>query len=881
MPDKLSVYHAKRNFKLTREPKGSVQSSQGELQFVVQRHDASKLHYDFRLELGGVLKSWAIPKGPSLNPLDKRLAVQVEDHPLDYASFEGIIPEHQYGAGVVEIWDTGYWEPQGDPAQGYREGKLKFQLYGGKLQGGWTLLKTRMQGGGKEQWLLIKERDEAAISGKEEEKQAPQGRNTQQRASSEPSLSGRPSTAQGKKAAVVSGAASSKRSARATPSGAAPLSRLPGAVKASLPATASAQLATLVDSTPADGEWVYEVKYDGYRILAKIDNGQIKMMTRDGKDWTGKLPKQVKALQALGLNTAWLDGEIVVLDDNGLPSFQQLQNAFDEKSTAQIIFFVFDLLYLNGYDLRNVPLHARRDKLDAMLAKADQEVIRYSAPLNEPAGKLLESACQLSMEGIIGKLRNSLYIGKRSAEWIKLKCRKRQEFVIAGFTDPHGKRQFFGSLLLGVYTDDGQLQYAGRVGTGFDNTVLKSVYQQFRSLKQTRCPFPAPPKGLGIAKAHWLKPQLVAEISFAEWTKDGLLRQAVFHGLRMDKPAQQIRREEAVPVQAKPASKPTTATPQAAKRLVSRQQNTKQQAAAGASPILHGIGITHPDRIVDPFTGLTKLDLAHYYDSMAPHILPYLKNRPVYLLRSPGGLTGKAFFQRHAIRTAIPGIEVLDPSVDPEHQPLMVINSAHALLGAAQMGAFELHSCNATADLIDRPDCMVFDLDPDPLLPWKTIVEGARLTRQLLKELGLECFIKTSGSKGLHLLVPLARRHEWEDVTQFSKAVAQHLADTLPSHFSATMGEENRVGKIYIDYLRNQKMASTVVPYSSRARERLPVSTPVAWEELDELSGSGMWTIATLPQRLITQKQDPWAEFFSTRQTLTRRMRRTLGIEDT
>ncbi|MDQ9169344.1 DNA ligase D [Oxalobacteraceae bacterium R-40] len=869
MPNKLSSYHAKRNFNVTREPKGRVQASHDELQFVVQEHHASKLHYDFRLELDGVLKSWTVPKGPSLDPNEKRLAVHVEDHPIAYAGFEGTIPENQYGAGRVRIWDSGYWEPIGDPAAAYRAGKLKFRLYGEKLQGGWALIKTRLRGGSdKEQWLLIKERDEAA---QDASHASPSGR----KAGSTQAVAAK---ARAKPAAKGAVQASPRKRTALKPSSAqdaedVAVSKLANALKAPLPAAVNAQLATLVEHAPTQGDWIYEIKYDGYRILARIESGRVQLMTRDGKDWTARLPRQVEALQELGLKNAWLDGEIVVLDGHGIPSFQQLQNAFDAKSTAKVIFFAFDLLYLDGYDLRNVPLLQRRGLLERALAKADQEHIRYSAPLHEPAEKLLDSACQLSMEGIIGKLSDSIYTGKRSADWIKLKCRKRQEFVIAGFTDPQGKRQFFGSLLLAVFTDDGVLRYAGRVGTGFDNAVLQSVYKKLKPLMQSRCPFPEIPRGPGIAKAHWLKPKLVAEISFAEWTKDGLLRQAVFHGLRTDKPAGQIRREQAVDLS---ASRQQAASKRPAKSR-SKLSASVENAASDANTF-HGIVITHPERVIDPSSGLTKLDIARYYDAVAPFILPYLKDRPVYLLRSPGGLSGKAFFQRHAIRAAIPGIQLLDPSVDPEHEPLMVINSAQALIGAAQMGSLELHSCNATADMLDRPDCMVFDLDPDPNLPWKRIAESAKLTRQLLDELGLTCFLKTSGSKGLHLIVPLARRHDWESVTQFSKALAQHLANTIPGHFIASMGEENRVGKIYIDYLRNSKMASTVVPYSTRARNGLPVAVPIAWEELDDIKGSAMWNIVSIQERLVRQKSDPWQDFFSTRQILTKSMRKALGI---
>jgi bifunctional non-homologous end joining protein LigD len=913
MPQKLSTYHAKRNFRITDEPRGHVETSYDEHRFVVQRHEASTLHYDFRLELDGTLKSWAVPKGPSLDPAEKRLAVQVEDHPVQYADFEGVIPENQYGAGRVSIWDSGHWEPVGDPLKGYEAGKLKFRLHGGKLQGGWTLVRTRLRGStSKPQWLLIKENDDAR-SGDSAEQEADTPKRTRRsvlqasttgNAASVKTKSPSARSQSGKAAASRSSAASARKTDTADLAAASPQA-LPGAIKAKLPATMSAQLATLVVGTPTEGKWSYEIKFDGYRILARIDGKKVNLYTRDGKDWTARLPKQVEALRALNLQNAWLDGEIVVLDTQGIPSFQALQNAFDEKSTAEILYFAFDLLHLNGYDLRNVPLSARRAVLETVLgasAKATQGPLRYSAPLHESAEKLLETACQLSMEGVIGKLQDSLYTGRRSAEWIKLKCQKRQEFVIAGYTDPQGARKFFGSLLLAVYTDDGKLQYVGRVGTGFEHDTLQATFKLLKSKKRRSSPFDNLPKGPALASAHWVEPELVAEVSFAEWTSDGLLRQAVFQGMRQDKPAQQIRREEAVKLNGTgkkgtamislAAGSPATergSTSKADGKAVAEKSakprsrsatKTGKEAAAGEK--VQGVLISNPDRIIDPPDGATKLDLAHYYETVAPFLLPYLKSRPVYLLRGPGGLGGgKPFFQRHAARTAIPGITILDPAVDPEHEPLMVIDSVQALVSAVQMGTIELHLCNARADQFDRPDSMVFDLDPDPKLPFEKVIEGAQIVRRFLEELGLKCFVKTSGSKGLHVVVPLVRRHQWEEVTEFCKAVAQHLANTLPEKFSATMGQEHRRCEIFIDYLRNQKMASTVAPYSVRAKKGLPVSVPIDWSELEgpkAVTASSMWNIFNLQKRLKKLKSDPWEDFGKSRQVITKNIRKKLKL---
>lgn len=869
MPDKLSTYHAKRNFGITPEPKGMAVASSERLRFVVQKHDARRLHYDFRLEIDGTLKSWAVPKGPSLDPTEKRLAVHVEDHPLDYIDFEGDIPEHQYGAGHVDVWDIGYWEPQEDPAAAYRAGKIKFRLEGKKLQGGWTLVRTRLAGsGGKEQWPLIKEKDETARSVKDYDITEALPDSVLQGTPAPQSRIAKKAQAP-RKTNDADLKTMAPRPAPETPA----KGKIPGSIKAPLPETMVPQLATLVDEVPPAGKWFFEMKFDGYRLLARVDHGEVRLFTRDGKDWTARLPRQVEAIKALRLKSAWLDGEIVALDEHGVSSFQLLQNAFDEKSSSRILYFLFDVPYLNGYDLRNAALSDRRERLGKLLAEADNDAIRYSAPMSEPPRQLLDRVCGMSMEGIIGKLADSPYVGKRSNTWIKLKCQRRQEFVIAGYTEPQGSRKFLGALLLGVY-EDGKLRYTGRVGTGFDRKTLLALHQRLSRLEIDQRPFDSMPAGVRRAETRWVKPQLVAEISFAEWTSDGIVRQAVFHGLREDKPAKEIRREQSVPVTTGAATF-TTGTPEkAAKR---RQVNPASIQQAGKD-IVAGIHITHADRVVDPTTGLTKFDVATHYARVAPLLLPYLNNRPVYLLRCPEGIRGEQFFQKHATKLSIPGIRMLDPSLDPEHDPLMAIDDAHALAGVNQMGTIELHVCSATADKIDRPDNMVFDLDPDPSLPWNKVKEAAQLMKVMLDELGLISFLKTSGGKGLHIVVPLARRHSWDEVTDFSQAIARHLARTLPKLFSATMGEKNRVKKIFVDFQRNRRHASTVAPYSVRARPGLPVSVPIAWEELDQIHKAAAWTVATLPERLDTLKQDPWQDFLTTRQALTAAMKKALGL---
>jgi bifunctional non-homologous end joining protein LigD len=860
MADKLATYHRKRDFKHTPEPKGSTTAGRCSLRFVVQKHAARRLHYDFRLELDGTLKSWAVPKGPSLDPADKRLAVHVEDHPLEYGNFEGIIPEGHYGAGNVQIWDRGTWQPMGDAAAGYRSGKLKFRLHGEKLHGGWTLVRTRLPGSGdKEQWLLIKERDEAAQPAKKFSitEAMPD--------SVIPTNGAKPRVWLSKKTngnvESLSARAKTSRKETTSPKAAATIPRsLTGARKAALPLKLKPQLATLVESIPGEGDWSYEIKFDGYRIMARVSGKTVRLFTRNGNDWTAKMPALANAIKNLGIRSAWLDGEIVVMGKNNVPSFQALQNAFDSEDTDNIRFFLFDLPYFDGYDLSDAPLCERRELLRQLLATQKDGALQFSDDFNESPDRILDTACKLSLEGVIAKRSDAPYESRRTKTWLKLKCQRRQEFVIAGFTEPKGSRAGFGALLLAVHEAGGDLRYAGRVGTGFDEKILQSVYGRLKKLETTRAPLRELPPGRDV---HWVKPKLVAEVSFAEWTGDGKVRHAVFHGLRSDKPAGKVGIE-------------------APAELNARKNNGRAHPVKAGKPnmqddLVAGMRITHAGRIIDKRSGFTKLDLARYYEQIAQWILPHLADRPVALVRGPDGAQGELFFQKHAQHLKIPGIRQLDPKFDPDHAALMVIDSVEALVGAVQFGAIELHTWNATTTAIEKPDCMIFDLDPDPALKWKTVVEAARLTRSILQELGLKAVVKTSGGKGVHVVVPLARRNDWEEVGTFAQAVAQHLARTLPDRFSAKMGEKNRVKKVFVDYLRNRRGASTVAAYSARARPGLPVSVPVDWDELDGLVAASQWNIGTLPERLAGMKRDAWATPGKP-QTLTAAMRKKLGL---
>ncbi|TWC43883.1 ATP-dependent DNA ligase LigD phosphoesterase module /ATP-dependent DNA ligase LigD polymerase module [Pseudomonas sp. SJZ080] len=860
MNKNLDDYNRMRDFSATSEPaakrSGKKAAKDHALQFCIQKHDASRLHYDFRLELDGVLKSWAVPKGPSLDPKVKRLAVHVEDHPIDYATFEGSIPEGHYGAGDVIVWDRGVWIPQEDPAKAYAKGKLKFELQGEKLGGLWNLVRTHMPGK-QEQWFLIKHQDSAA---------KPESDYDVVAAEPDSVLSDR--TIVAKKTKAADKPKPIKKPARKVAEKKLP-AQLTGAHKAALPDLIKPELATLVEKAP-DGEWSYEIKFDGYRIMARIDHGEVKLFTRNGHDWTHKLPKQAEALASLQLESAWLDGEMVVANEQGVPDFQALQNAFDTGRSGNILYYLFDMPYLNGVDLREVPVEERRVALATVLKPNENPLLRFSDAFAEEPDALLNSACQMQMEGLIGKRLDSPYVSRRSSDWIKLKCKHRQEFVVVGYTDPKGARNAFGALLLGLHDrDSGELRYAGKVGTGFNETTLESIYEQLKPLQTKKPSVVNPPSGFDAKGVHWLKPVLLAEIAFAEMTKEGSVRHAVFHGLRDDKPAEDITEERPKVVKKSTAEKPVT-----------RQRNASEKAAPAPSQLGLGEGkvrITHPDRIIDASSGTTKVQLAEYYAGVAEWILPELKDRPVALVRAPDGIAGELFFQKNAERLAIPGITTLDKELTG--QPIMIINSAEALIGAVQMSAVELHTWNATSDNLDKPDRFVLDLDPDPALPWKSMVEATQLTLSVLDELGLRAFLKTSGGKGIHLVVPLTRKLGWDEVKDFSHAIVSHMAKLLPERFSAVSGPKNRVGRIFIDYLRNGLGATTICAYAARTREGLPVSVPIFREEVAGLKGGNQWNVHNVHERLAEVGDEPWADLKKTKQAITAEMRRRVGMK--
>jgi bifunctional non-homologous end joining protein LigD len=838
----LERYNAKRNFDVTAEPAGVAPrkraKAKGELQFVIQKHWASHLHYDFRLELNGVMLSWAVPKGPSFDPAIKRMAIQVEDHPISYNTFEGEIPKGQYGGGTVIIWDRGTWEPIGDPDEGLAKGKLIFKMHGEKLAGLWELVRIGKPGEKKQNWLLLKKRGDAWA----------------QPLADYDVITGLPDSVVAKPLGLLEERDS--RGAPAQPSSAATDAEpdLSKAKKATLPETLEPQLATLASSAPGDMDWVGEPKLDGYRMLARIAKGKVRLLTRNGNDWTSKLKSLAAAVEELGIDNAWLDGEIVVLNDRGVPDFNALQNAIDNSASGSIVYYVFDVPCLGEQDLRAVPFRSRRKVLEALLAERASDRVRLNQTFDAPPSQLLAAACQIGMEGVMLKRLDSPYTSGRTQTWLKLKCQHRQEFVVVGFTDRTNANGEVGNLTLGYY-DNGVLKHAGAVGTGWSSSAGREMYAQLKKLEvktPTVDPAAAKPGRWSKRSAgsqRWVKPQMVVEVAFAEWTPDGSVRHATFRGVRTDKPAESIRREEATAVS------------------VSAKKSKPSTGIAALS-----VKVSHPERVIDKTTGVTKVELVRYYESIAEWMLPHLKDRPVSLVRAPQGIQGQLFFQKHS-EAKMPGMTELDHALWPGHDALLAVNSAEALVNAAQFNTVEFHTWNSKSGRIDQPDRVIFDLDPGEGVTWAHLQEAAMLTKGFLEQLGLQAWLKTSGGKGLHVVVPLAPKLDYDAVKAFSQAVVQHMARVIPQRFVAKSGGSNRIGKIFIDYLRNGHGQTTAAAFTARARPGLGVSMPVSWEQLPALRGGAQWTIATAREYLTFQKVDPWAAYWKSRQSLTKALK--------
>jgi bifunctional non-homologous end joining protein LigD len=797
--DRLERYREIRDFSITPEPAGSKRrgkSADKKLRYYIQRHDATRLHYDFRLELEGVLKSWAVPKGPSLDPADKRLAMQTEDHPLEYGEFEGVIPEKQYGAGDVLLWDKGVWTPEDpDPVAALRKGRLHFQLEGEKLHGSWILTRTS-RGDERPSWLLIKRNDDAVRKGYDITVERPE---------------------------------SVKRAPR----------KAKKARKADVPQFITPQLATLVTQPPKAGDWLYEVKHDGYRMLARLDD-DAKLFTRSGKEWTDKLPHLVRALEKWKLQGTWLDGEIVVLRPDGRSSFQALQNAFDQGRDANIVYYVFDAPFLGGHDLRQLPLRERKKRLKEALADAPA-AIRFSDDLTGTAQEVLDHACKLQLEGLIGKQADSVYVAGRTKSWIKLKCRMRQDFVIVGYTEPGGSRHGFGAIVVGVYERPGKLVYAGKVGTGFDDGLLTSLARKFAKLKRPDSPLINPPREKGIT---WLRPQLVAEVAFTERTDDGVIRQGSFMGLRQDIPAKSVG--------------------------VERAQEPPQPKTE--------IKISHPERLIWPALGIRKIDLVRYIEEVGEWLVPHVADRPLTVVRCPDGAEKECFYQRHLGMGASPGDVLTFKRLRSSKGYYIYVNTLRGVVSMVQNGAVEFHTWGATIPDAQHPDRITMDLDPDPDLPWEKVMEGAQLTRALIEGLKLKCFLKTTGGKGLHIVFPIERKNTWDEVKSFAEGIAKFLVRAEPKRFTAKIAKQSRGGKIFVDYLRNAETASAVAAYSPRARPGAHVSTPLSWDELDRTDIRTAFSVANVPERLRSLGADPWADYGKIKQAITPAMRKALGV---
>jgi bifunctional non-homologous end joining protein LigD len=845
----LQTYAAKRDFSKTREPHGARAKQRGNA-FVIQKHAARRLHYDFRLELDGVLKSWAVTRGPSLVPGEKRLAVEVEDHPIEYQDFEGAIPKGQYGGGTVLVWDRGTWTPHGDPHEGLAKGRLDFALDGEKLHGLWHLVRMRRNAGDKRtNWLLIKARDDAAREAGdadilEQQPRSVLSRRTIDEIAAEKNgrtwTSNRGQDGGGAKAPAkrAKQAEQGRASARA-PAAALDVAALKNARKAPLPAFVEPCLATLDSKPPKGRQWVHEIKFDGYRLQARIDNGKVKLLTRSGLDWTMKFGKRVlAALSGLPVRQALIDGELVVEGEAGASDFAALQAALSEGKTDRFAFYTFDLIYASGYDLREVALGERKGALRALVPRGDGP-LRFSEDFDTEGEIVLENACRLSLEGIVSKRIDSPYRSGRGRDWIKSKCSHRQEFVVAGYVPSTTGARAIGSLVLGLY-EGGKLVHVGRVGTGFSAKTARELWSLLEERRIDKPPFAGKLTADERRDVRWVKPELVAEVEFRGWTGAHIVRHASFHGLRDDKPAKDVVREDEAMTRHPPAS------------------------ASGRS---FGVKLTHPDRIYWPDAGVTKQGLAEYYADVWKWMAPHVVARPLALVRCPGGIGDKCFFQKAAWKGIHRSVSVLrNPGEGGDE--VLAIHDLDGLVALVQAGVLEIHPWGSTVDDLDCPDRLIFDLDPGPDVGWAELVRAAQEVRARLRADGIESFLKTTGGKGLHVVAPLAPVAHWDEVKPYTRSIAEAMAADSPDRYVAKMSKRLRSGHIFVDYLRNGRGATSVAPYSTRARPGAPVSTPLAWEELGPDVHGAYFRVANLPTRLAHLDADPWSGFFKPKQRL-------------
>jgi bifunctional non-homologous end joining protein LigD len=839
-PDPLADYKRKRDFSRTAEPapaapskskpKSKVSRANEEPagpQFVVQKHDARRVHYDLRLEHNGTLKSWAVTRGPSLVAGEKRLAVHTEDHPMQYLEFEGNIPKGEYGGGAMIVWDRGRWEPVFDADKGLKKGHLEFVLHGSRLQGRWHLVRMRPRPGEKkEQWLLIKGEDEFARQPgdlevtEEETTSALSGRTTQELA------------ADGELRKDHAARAQVKAERKAPPPDP---QNMKGARKGILPAFLEPSLPQVSEVAPSGPKWVHEIKYDGYRIQARIDGGNVRLLTRKALDWTSRFAPVAAALKTLGLSSALLDGEVVVEDSAGFPNFALLQADLSALRTDRFRYFAFDIYYCEGFDLTQAALVDRKGLLQQIIEAAGSPLIRFSEHIEGDGPTMFEHACKLGLEGIVSKRADLPYRRGRGDHWLKVKVTMRQEFIILGYIPSTAAPGLVGALLLGYY-DRGTLYYAGRVGTGYSVDQAKKLRDALEAIA-------APKPKLGNALpdgaekgVRWAKPQLVCEVEYRAWTADKLIRQASFKGLREDRPPEEI---------------------------VLETQPDRPKSDVGRELIR--ARLTHPERILWPEPGVTKEGLAEFYCDVADWILPHIAGRVLSLVRHPSGVNEKGFFAKHAWH----GLSAAARRVDVgEKEKMLVIDNFDGLLELVQAGVVEIHPWGSMETDLEHPDRLIFDLDPGEEVPWSVVIEGARDIRAKLREFGLQSFVKTSGGKGLHVVLPIEPTVDWDVAKKFTQSVAEMLAGARPDRYVATMSKAKRRGRIYIDYVRNGRGATAVSAYSTRALPAASVSTPLAWDELSEQIRADHFRIDNLRQRLDVLKEDPWAELFTVKQKL-------------
>ena len=890
--EQLARYRAMRDFAMTAEPSGAAakksKAEEDTLPFVIQKHAATRLHYDFRLGWRGVLKSWAVTKGPSYFPGDKRLAVQVEDHPIEYGGFEGTIPKGQYGGGTVMVWDQGSWEPIADVDEGLEKGSLKFLLHGQKLHGKWTLVRMggRAANESKPNWLLIKEHDEYERPANEMPitEEAPNsaitGRDIDAIARAEDHVwqshaAKQKETSPNRSRLTRKLQQASADSQNASPDRESLLKEIP---RESLPEFVPPQLATQIDAPPSGDRWLHELKLDGYRIQVRIEQPQpnaprkVSLFTRNGLDWTHRMPDIAREAARLRVKSALLDGEVVVLDESGKTSFAELQAAFEEGKKKFLTYFAFDLLHLDDHNLRTLPLLRRKEFLDGLIGEiGENNILRYSQHVRGEGAQMFANACKLGAEGVVSKLAEVPYASGRSKEWLKAKCVHEQEFVVGGYTLPSKGGIGIGALLLGYY-EHGKLIYAGRSGTGFSQAMRTQLRKKLDALTQKTKPFAEVPAEYA-KDALWVRPELVVQVHFASWTSDGLVRQAAFDGIREDKPATEVVREEELLV-AKHARKKINASTKGH----SDSPAPSTTSVADAKSIPPEVRLTHPEKILDAETKLTKRQLADYYSAVAEVMLSHIADRPLSLVRCPEGTAKPCFFQKHigmGLPKGIDSIPVKSKSGGAAEQ-YITISKREGLVGLAQMGVLEIHPWGSRNESLENPDRLIFDLDPDEAITWKKLVESAFEVRDLLKQLGLESFVKSTGGKGLHIVAPIDPERGWPEVKEFAHHFVQMMENANQQLYLTKMTKAARKNRIFLDYLRNERGATAVAPYSPRARSGVRVAMPLSWRELKQ-GDRPEFSVVNFAQWKARLKRDPWEEMETLKQSISDDAIRAVG----